>query len=130
STLGYGDITFTTDVGRLFSLWVLLSGVVYMLVLLPFFVIQYVVTPWLDRRRTARTPRKAPPALRGHVLLVGDDAVTQAFAARAERARVPAVLVLEGVVRVGGLRDQSRLVVVGPLDSTAPYRHADAGPGR
>lgn len=40
STLGYGDITFTSDAGRLFSLWVLLSGVVYMLVLLPFFVIQ------------------------------------------------------------------------------------------
>ena len=130
STLGYGDITFTTDLGRLFSLWVLLSGVVYMLVLLPFFVIQYVVTPWLDRRRTARTPRKAPPALRDHVLLVGDDAVTQAFAARAERSRVPAVLVLEDVVRAGELHDQGRQVVVGPLDSAATYRNAGAARAR
>ncbi|MDN5601488.1 MAG: ion channel, partial [Brachybacterium sp.] len=83
STLGYGDITFTSDMGRLFSLGVLLSGVVYMLVLLPFFVIQYVVTPWLDRRRAARTPRRVPPTLHDHVLLVGSDAVTHAFAARA-----------------------------------------------
>ena len=83
STLGYGDITFDTDAGRLFSLWVLLSGVVYMLVLLPFFVIQYLVTPWLDHRRATRTPRKVAPGVSEHVLLVGSEAVTQAFAARA-----------------------------------------------
>ncbi|WP_422116716.1 potassium channel family protein [Brachybacterium sp. UNK5269] len=126
STLGYGDITFSTDLGRLFSLWVLLSGVVYMLVLLPFFVIQYVVTPWLDRRRAARTPRRVPQQLRDHVLLVGSDAVTQAFAARAERSRVPAVVVLEDAALAGELHDQGRQVVVGPLDSAATYRNAGA----
>lgn len=130
STLGYGDITFTSDVGRLFSLLVLLSGVVYMLVLLPFFVIQYVVTPWLDRRRTARTPRKVPAQLRDHVLLVGSDAVTQAFAARAERSEVPAVLVVEDPVEAGQLHDQGRQVVVGPLDSAQTYRSAGADRAR
>ncbi len=35
STLGFGDITFTSDVGRVFTLVVLLSGVVFLLVLLP-----------------------------------------------------------------------------------------------
>ena len=130
STLGYGDITFTSDAGRLFSLWVLLSGVVYMLVLLPFFVIQYVVTPWLDRRRAARTPRRVPPALRDHVLLAGYDAVTQTFAARAERSRVPAVVVLEDATLAGELHDQGRNVVVGPLDSAATYRSAGASRAR
>ena len=130
STLGYGDITFTSDAGRLFSLWVLLSGVVYMLVLRPFFVIQYVVTPWLDRRRAARTPRRVPPALRDHVLLVGSDAVTQTFAARAERSRVPAVVVLEDATLAGELHDQGRNVVVGPLDSAATYRSAGASRAR
>lgn len=130
STLGYGDITFTSDLGRLFSLWVLLSGVVYMLVLLPFFVIQYVVTPWLDRRRAARTPRKVPPALRDHVLLVGSDAVTQAFAARAERSQVAAVVVLEDAALAGELHDQGRQVIVGPLDSAMTYRNAGASRAR
>ena len=36
TTLGFGDITFTSDVGRLFSILVLLSGVVLLLVMLPF----------------------------------------------------------------------------------------------
>src|SRR5699024_4234820 len=118
--------TFTGDLGRLFSVWVLLSGVVFILVLLPFFVIQYVVTPWLDRRRTARTPRKVSPQLRDHVILVGSDAVTQTFIARAERSRVPAVMVLEDPVEAGRLHDQGLKVVVGPLDSALTYRNAGA----
>jgi len=126
TTLGFGDITFTGDLGRLFSVWVLLSGVVFILVLLPFFVIQYVVTPWLDRRRTARTPRKVSPQLRDHVILVGSDAVTQTFIARAERSRVPAVMVLEDPVEAGRLHDQGLKVVVGPLDSALTYRNAGA----
>ncbi len=35
TTLGFGDITFSSDAGRLFSIFVLLSGVIFMLVLLP-----------------------------------------------------------------------------------------------
>jgi len=36
STLGFGDITFSSDLGRIFSLIVLLTGIVYLLVMLPF----------------------------------------------------------------------------------------------
>lgn len=36
STLGFGDITFVSDLGRAFSLIVLLSGIVYLLIMLPF----------------------------------------------------------------------------------------------
>ena len=130
STLGYGDITFDSDAGRVFSLWVLLSGVVYMLVLLPFFVIQYLVTPWLDHRRATRTPRKVAPGVSEHVLLVGSEAVTQAFAARAERSGITAVMVLEDAVKAAELHDQGRQVVVGPLDSAITYRNAGAARAR
>jgi spermidine/putrescine transport system permease protein len=36
STLGFGDITFTSDLGRLFSIVVLLSGIFMLLIVLPF----------------------------------------------------------------------------------------------
>ena len=39
STLGFGDIIFTSDIGRLFSVVVLLSGVVFLLVMLPFLLV-------------------------------------------------------------------------------------------
>ena len=41
STLGFGDITFQSDLGRAFSTIVLLSGTVFMLVLLPFTFLQF-----------------------------------------------------------------------------------------
>ena len=40
TTLGFGDITFTSDIGRLFSMVVLVSGVVFLLVMLPFLFIR------------------------------------------------------------------------------------------
>src|SRR5687768_2356403 len=36
TTLGFGDITFHSDLGRLFSMLVMVSGVVFLLTLLPF----------------------------------------------------------------------------------------------
>ena len=33
STLGFGDITFTSDIGRFYSIVVLMSGVVFLLVM-------------------------------------------------------------------------------------------------
>ena len=36
STLGFGDTTFHTDLGRAFSIVVLITGVIFLLVLLPF----------------------------------------------------------------------------------------------
>ena len=35
-------------------MWVLVSGAGFILVLLPFFVVQYIVAPWLDRREAPR----------------------------------------------------------------------------
>lgn len=130
STLGYGDVTFESDLGRLFSMVVLLTGVVFLLVLLPYFVITYIVTPWLDRRQHARTPRKVHPNLKDHVILVGTNAVTQAFIARAERSRTPAVLVVPDPIEAMKLHDLGIKVVVGPLDSALTYRNAGADRAR
>jgi len=45
STLGFGDITFQTDLGLLFTMFVLVSGVIFMLVILP----------WLDTSKVRST---------------------------------------------------------------------------
>ena len=36
STLGFGDITFATDLGKSFSIIVLMSGIVFLMTMLPF----------------------------------------------------------------------------------------------
>lgn len=41
STLGFGDITFDSDIGRMFSVFVLVSGVLFLLIVLPFTFAQF-----------------------------------------------------------------------------------------
>ncbi len=75
STLGFGDITFQTDVGRLFSIVVLLSGIVLLLIVLPFAFIRFFYAPWLEAQIRQRAPRALAPETAGHVVLCQHDAL-------------------------------------------------------
>jgi hypothetical protein len=76
STLGFGDITFQSDVGRVFSMGVLLTGTVYMLILLPLSFIRFFCSPWMEAQSEAREVRHVPKETSGHVLLTHHDAVS------------------------------------------------------
>jgi len=93
STLGYGDIVFATDIGRSFSILVLLSGIVFMLVLLPFTFIQFVYEPWMERRAASLVPR----------------AVLQ--------FNYPDVVVLPEHDEVSSLREEGVVAICGELDN-------------
>jgi len=94
STLGYGDITFTTDLGRIYSILVLLSGIIYMLVLLPFTFIELFYEPWMASRAALRAPRTIPAEMSGHVILTFYDPVVTALIAKLIQFEYPYVLVL------------------------------------
>ena len=82
TTLGFGDITFTTDIGRLFSIIVLISGVVFLLVMLPFLFIRLFYAPWLESRVQLRAPREVPPGTTGHVIIIEYDPIAAALVER------------------------------------------------
>ena len=71
TTLGFGDITFVSDLGRGFSIVVLLSGVLLLLIMLPFTFIQFFYAPWIEAQKKGQTPRSLPADTSGHIILVG-----------------------------------------------------------
>ncbi|NLD81303.1 MAG: two pore domain potassium channel family protein, partial [Smithella sp.] len=79
STLGFGDITFTSDIGRAFSIIVLLSGVILLLILLPFVFIKFFFAPWMDAQARSRAPRELPMDTRNHVIITNYDPVTSSL---------------------------------------------------
>ena len=95
TTLGFGDITFTTDLGRTFSILVLLFGMLYFMVLLPFTFIQHVYQPWLERQKKDRVPRSLPPETAGHVLIAGTDAIALDLALNLARVGVEPILICD-----------------------------------
>src|SRR5690554_5013883 len=94
STLGFGDITFESDAGRVFSVVVLLSGSIALLVLLPFVFIEFFWTPWMEAQAAARAPRALPEDTSGHVLLTHWDAVSAALVERLQRYGVPYAVIV------------------------------------
>ena len=124
STLGFGDITFQSDAGRIFSVVVLISGTLFILVLLPFAFIQFVFMPWMDHREAARAPRKLRDDVKDHIVLTQLGAVSGALIRKAEAAHVPYVLVVADLAEALRLVDQGYKVMVGDLDDPATYRAA------
>lgn len=121
STLGFGDITFQSDLGRLFSIVVLLSGTIFMLILLPFTFIQFFYAPWMEAQAAALAPRELPPDTSGHVILTRYDAVEAALVRKLIQYRYPYVILVPEVADALRLRDLDLQAVVGDLDDPATY---------
>jgi voltage-gated potassium channel len=123
STLGFGDITFETDLGRMFSIVVLVSGVMFLLVILPFTFIEFFYAPWMKAQASARTPRKLPPHTRGHVIFTSYDPIARGLIPLLKRYGHPYVLVCPQVQQALEYYDQGVPVAVGDLDDPVTYRN-------
>jgi len=75
TTLGFGDITFNTDVGRVFTILVLVSGLVLLLIALPYTFINFIVAPLIETALKNRVPKKTTVPLKDHVIICGEDSI-------------------------------------------------------
>ena len=122
STLGFGDITFTSDAGKLFSVVVLLSGLIFLLIMLPFTFIQFFYAPWLDAQTKARAPKELPEGTHGHVILTSTDPITMNLIHRLKQYQYGYVILTEDIQQALELYDQEYKVVVGELSDPETYR--------
>ncbi len=121
STLGFGDITFTTDLGFVFTITVLISGVILLLIMLPFTFIQFFYAPWLETQSKMKTPRELPESTRGHVIITNLEPITEKLVAKLNRRGINYVLVVEELQRAAELFDAGYRVVVGEPDDPQTY---------
>lgn len=126
STLGFGDITFTSDVGKLFSIVVLISGIIVIMIVMPFTFIRFVYQPWIEEYNNRRKPRSLPPDTRGHTILVGDNDISLSVARKLRQHQYPyAILVPDGQHALE-LYDSRYDVVTGAFDDAETYRNLRA----
>lgn len=122
TTLGFGDITFHGDLGRIFSVVVLSSGVAFMLVLLPFTFIEFFYAPWMQAQTAARAPRALPSTTRGHVILTNYGPLATALVPMLGKYGHPHVVVCPTVQEALELEERGVRVAVGDLDDPETYR--------
>jgi voltage-gated potassium channel len=132
STLGFGDITFHSDIGRIFSVVVLLTGVVLLLIILPFLFIRMVYTPWQEEqaRRRTRSLQSLPPAIFGHVIICASDPISTGLAERLRLADIPSVIIEPDPAVAGTMHDAGIPVLSGEIDSVDTYKAAHIGASR
>ncbi len=124
STLGYGDITFRSDTGRIFSMVVMFVGVVWFQIILVWFAIQYVFMPWARAQAGLTVPREVPADLSGHVVLTSWDTIAEHLIGVLERQRVPYLLMISDPTLALRLHDRGLRVLQGHPDDPAAWRAA------
>jgi len=127
STLGFGDITFHSDLGRFFSIVVLVSGIIMLLIVLPFMFIRFFYAPWLEAQVKFRAPRSLPSSTRGHVIICRHDEIAAGLIRRLEEYSIPYVVVEADPTVAANLHADGTSVAAGQPTDAATYRalHAD-----
>ncbi len=121
STLGFGDITFQSDIGRLFSIVVLVSGVVLLLIVLPFAFIRLVYAPWLEAQLRLRAPGNVPPGTSGHVVLCERDALAEGLLRQLRRLGIPCFVLERDRRQAALLHGEGVPVIAGDPESEATW---------
>lgn len=122
TTLGFGDITFQTDLGRLFSIVVLITGVIFLLTLFPFALIRFFYIPFIEAESRNRAPRELPPETKDHVILTAYDPVTAALIGKLKSHGYEYVLIVNDLRHALDLYDVGVRVAVGEIDDPETYR--------
>lgn len=130
STLGFGDITFHSDLGMLFSIVVLLTGIVCLLIVLPSAFLQFVYNPWLESQKKKEVQHRLPSGVKNHVIIVGVSPITRNLAQVLSRYGFYSVLLCANTQQALDLMDQGLHAIVGDYDDSEVYRNLRASEAR
>ncbi|MBA2379480.1 MAG: NAD-binding protein [Blastocatellia bacterium] len=130
TTLGFGDITFESDLGRAFSVLVLISGVFLLLVMLPFAFIRYFYAPWLEAQIHAESPRSVPPDVSDHVIICTYDTIAPNLIKRLDHSGIAYYVIEPDPAKSAQLFRKGVSVVNGKIDSRITYERMRAKEAR
>jgi len=124
STLGFGDITFQSDLGKMFSIIVLFSGLIYLLILFPFIFISLFYTPLIELQSKYRLFQYRPLSKGNHVIITGMDPVAESLIERLESYGIEYVVMADTIDKVKEWREKDIVAIHGYYDDPNAYRKA------
>ena len=130
STLGFGDITFASDLGRAFSVLVLMTGIVMLLIVLPFAFIRFFYAPWLETQIQNRAPRKLSPDIKDHIIICAYDSLASGLVEWCERENIPYVVIEPDPSKASDLHLDGLSVIVGDRDNQETYEKSNVNQAR
>lgn len=86
---GYGNVAFNSQIGRIFTIIAQVLGVI----LISSFLVNYVITPWMDRVVKFRLPRKVSPNMKDHIIICGYNQLVETLIDELSEQNLPFVIV-------------------------------------
>lgn len=125
STLGFGDITFQSDTGKVFSIFVLLSGLVYLLILFPYIFFSLFYTPWTEFQNKHRLYFfEKVNNLNPHVIIVGIDMVGESLVGKLEAYKMEYIIIVNTMEMAKDLKSRGYTTIFGEYDDPDAYKRA------
>ncbi|RFN57797.1 potassium channel family protein [Marixanthomonas ophiurae] len=125
STLGFGDITFASDIGRAFSIVVLLSGILMLLIVLPFAFIRHFYVPLLESKKKNKVPRQVPAGTKDHVLICSYDVIARDLMERLKQENTPYYVIENNLEKALEIHDDHVPELYGELDDEDTFARAN-----
>jgi len=109
TTVGYGDINFTSDVGHLYSIIVEISGLIMIFGLL----FPFVITPWLEKKLLTKLPTNAPTDLNNHLIICGYNPLIETLIRELQDYDIPFIIIESREQVIMDLLEKNILCVYG-----------------
>ena len=120
STLGFGDVAFQSDIGRIFTIVVLTTGVIQLMILIPIVFIRF--APWLERVMRIKPPRSLPESISNHVIITSyESVITPGLLSRFEDDGIPAFVIQADNEKATQQHLEGLHIVAGEPDETSTY---------
>ena len=123
TTLGFGDITFHSDIGKIFSIIVLISGLFLLLIVLPYAFISFFMAPYVEEILKSRIPREPSKTLNGHVIICGEDSIALNLVEKLRLTNRPFIFVEQDASKAESLHEAGLPVVCSELSEKETYRN-------
>lgn len=121
STLGFGDITFQSDLGRAFSILVLLSGIFMLLIVLPFAFIRHFYVPLLESKKKSRVPREVPKRTTNHIIFCSYDVIAKDLTERLKQENIPYFVIEDKFTKALENYENNVPTILGRLDERETF---------
>jgi Trk K+ transport system NAD-binding subunit len=102
---------------------VLLSGIVFLLIMLPFTFIRFFYAPWLQSQAQARTPRELPEGTENHVIMTNYEPIAMSLIRNLNQYNIGYAVAVQDTQAAEELLDQNVKVVIGELDKPETYQN-------
>jgi len=121
STLGFGDVVFESDIGKMFSMIVLTTGIIQIMVLLPVVFIRF--GPWIERITRVRVPTAVPSSTTNHAIITCNNSqITLGLLAHLQSDGIPTYIIQPDKEEAARQYVDGLPVIVGEADTLETFK--------